>query len=187
MIALRTFVISVLLVVGATSSAQAQLCRHQDDESNNLPTLYYRPWNEMVCTNYTDQFGNEMCSVTSDVNFEQTWPFIPMARIVVPSGHYLVTGKVSFYPTGPVAWGFIECKLSQPGVQDWIDIASVGFPPGSAFSVLAGVSLKTPGTLELGCRVFGATFEGTPITNFIVWGANIAAMEVRAVKGGHGH
>jgi hypothetical protein len=185
MFARNAFAVSMLLVVGGTPSALAEGSHDQNGESACLPTLYCRPYTQMACTNWTDQFGNQMCKVTSDVYFDQAWPFITMTKLTVPGGHYLVTGKTSFHPdTSGIAWRWIECRISQTGVNDWVDIASVNIPPGSAISIQGAVSSKTPIEVVLGCRLYGAMYDGTPITNFIVWGANLAAIEVRAVKDG---
>ena len=153
----------------------------------------------MLYTTTACQGGVADCSMTAT---SQGWPnpspYTVFARLTLPRGSYLLTGKLSYYTRTPTqapaaGWGNLECfmGLEDESDGDWSSAGVVGDEYVVALSAPVRLTARTT-QIEIGCKLFGvyywdywmyAPFQGMPNGEYTpvevgVWGVRLTAERI---------
>ncbi len=107
-------------------------------------------------------------------------PYTVFASINLPPGTYVLQGKLSYWTKTPVpmnTWGNNECfiGLADQSQGDWASSGVIG--QESVVAMMTPLRLTRPATVQIGCKLFGAFFDGTaeqPV-EVVVWGVRLIA------------
>lgn len=105
------------------------------------------------------------CYMTAtSVGWPNPSPYTVFARLTLPRGNYLLTGKLSYYSQTPTqdpayGWGNLECFMGLEDESDG-DYSSAGVV-GDEYVVFMSAPVRLTArttTIEIGCKLFGAYY-----------------------------
>ncbi len=173
---IRKAILALVLVTAVPSTARAH-----DGPGDEFPSFFGpKAYTTSACWDPQCTFP------ATSPSWPNEDPFITVATLQLPPGRYLVFGKLSAWPDLPgwprptSHWGDLDCFVGVGGgAGDDYAAAEVGSQKTMAMT--ATVHLTAPGTVKLGCHVWGAWLtdwgEQIPATMH-VWGVRLTAVRL---------